>query len=263
MQGGQAFQTSEERRTGGFHADVARLCEVSAPGGDACSESERADQPTRPYEATSDTPPPASFSTGSPEWCVDAGRALWTMSTFGLWEALERGRVTASMRVWREGMECWTPVGDLAEFTWALAVTPEPSGEPAFAPKALAPAPAANDARSEIAREDPTADADTLRPPASTLHPVRARRSLGRWIAAGSLVGAAAVVAAILVRTQAPPAPPELATRGMAMGGSSDALTLATPRPARPARDTAARHDERGQHRLPRSGHADDRDPAR
>jgi hypothetical protein len=273
MHGGHAFQTSEARRTGGFHADVTQLREgstpeasprsgsVSAPSEPPCSE--RAECATRPYEATSDTPPPASFSTSSaPEWCVDTGRELWTMTTFGLWEALERGRVTAWMRVWREGMECWTAVGELAEFTWALAATPEPA-DPVCAPEPQEAPEARETPSAPRAAEEDADDADTMRPPASGVRPTLTGSRGRRWIAVGSFVGAAAVVAALLVRPEAPPPPPEVASAGAAMGRSQSVLDETTLRPTRHAREASARHDERGQRRLPRGGRADGPDSSR
>jgi hypothetical protein len=64
------------------------------------------------------------------DWCVDLGSVLASMDTFELWEAIDRGHVRAEMRVWREGMECWTPIGQVSELTLALlsasSRTPEP-----------------------------------------------------------------------------------------------------------------------------------------
>lgn len=64
------------------------------------------------------------------DWCVDLGSVLASMDTFELWEAIDRGHVHAEMRVWREGMECWTPIGQVSELTLALlsasSRTPEP-----------------------------------------------------------------------------------------------------------------------------------------
>jgi hypothetical protein len=63
------------------------------------------------------------------EWCVDFGTALATMDTFELWAAIDRGDVVASMRVWREGMECWTPIGQVLDLALALQ-TPSTSRTP-------------------------------------------------------------------------------------------------------------------------------------
>ena len=67
---------------------------------------------------------------GAQDWCVDRGEELRSMSTFELWAALERAEVAPWMRVWREGMECWTPAGELLELAWATAGAPQPGGEP-------------------------------------------------------------------------------------------------------------------------------------
>jgi hypothetical protein len=79
-----------------------------------------------PFADTEGAPPGAA---GVRDWCVDRGDALVTMSTFELWGALERADVAPWMRVWREGMECWTPAGELMELSWASAGTPQPAVE--------------------------------------------------------------------------------------------------------------------------------------
>jgi hypothetical protein len=48
-------------------------------------------------------------------WCVDSGAHIATMSTVELRLAVASGDVGAAVRVWREGMECWTPVEELPE----------------------------------------------------------------------------------------------------------------------------------------------------
>src|SRR3954470_17634121 len=58
---------------------------------------------------------PESFRRARPDWCVDVGTELLTLSTFELWAAIEWGHVTPAMRVWREGMECWTALDRLPE----------------------------------------------------------------------------------------------------------------------------------------------------
>jgi hypothetical protein len=53
-------------------------------------------------------------------WCVDSGAHIATMSTFELRLAVASGDVGAAVRVWREGMECWTPVAELPELGHAV-----------------------------------------------------------------------------------------------------------------------------------------------
>lgn len=49
------------------------------------------------------------------EWCVDVDGTLAPMDDAELWDALDRGEVSREMRVWRSGLEGWTPVEDLPE----------------------------------------------------------------------------------------------------------------------------------------------------
>ncbi len=51
----------------------------------------------------------------NPEWCVELGAVLEAMDTADLREALVRGVVTPSTRVWREGLEGWTPIKYLTD----------------------------------------------------------------------------------------------------------------------------------------------------
>ncbi len=49
-------------------------------------------------------------------WCVEVDEdTLAPMDDAELWDALDRGEVTHEMRVWRAGLEGWTPVEDLPE----------------------------------------------------------------------------------------------------------------------------------------------------
>lgn len=100
----------------------------------ACSEaarvapSEAPESATRRRRSSVDTVPASdpftALNAGRPDWCVDLGESLATMTTFELWSAIERSDVAPWMRVWREGMECWTPVQELAELRWAVASAP-------------------------------------------------------------------------------------------------------------------------------------------
>jgi hypothetical protein len=54
-------------------------------------------------------------------WCIDHGRWLEAMSTADLWRALELGLLPQDIRVWREGLECWTPACDVRALGWAAS----------------------------------------------------------------------------------------------------------------------------------------------
>jgi GYF domain 2 len=251
MNGGHAFQTIEDTGSASFHADFRSLRgELGAPS-EPPPSSGRSEASTRPCaDPFADTmASPASFASDHPHWCVDVGEALLSMTTFELWEGLERGQVTAWMRVWREGMECWTPVGEIAEFTWAIAGTPDPTRPPEPAPEPEPPAEARTDPPHA-----PTALVEP--PPVSTIRPVTplAHHDLGgaRWIALGSAVAVAAVVAAIFAHSDPPQAPP-----APIAGATPAALRLEDapgPRLEDAPAPEAAHHEERGQHRLPRDG---------
>jgi GYF domain 2 len=53
-------------------------------------------------------------------WCIDRGPTLETMTTFELWLAIASGQIPADVRVWREGLECWTEVERVPELACAL-----------------------------------------------------------------------------------------------------------------------------------------------
>ncbi|UQA61498.1 DUF4339 domain-containing protein [Polyangium aurulentum] len=72
-----------------------------------------------------------------PEWCADLGHCLQALTTFDLWMALARGELSRKTRVWRDGMDAWTPVEDIPEL--ALAVADSVS----FDPPLVTPAPLA------------------------------------------------------------------------------------------------------------------------
>src|SRR5690242_18979313 len=79
-------------------------------------------------------PPPESHAwlSDQPSWCVDTGPTLKAMSTCDLWLGLAKGEIHPEMKVWREGMACWEPVRQVAEFALALpderVWTPTPAG---------------------------------------------------------------------------------------------------------------------------------------
>lgn len=53
-------------------------------------------------------------------WCIDRGPSLDTMTTFELWLAIASGQVERDVRVWREGLECWTEVEQVPDLACAL-----------------------------------------------------------------------------------------------------------------------------------------------
>lgn len=234
----------------------------------------------------------ASFGTGSsrrrPEWCVDFGLTLATMTTFELWNAVERGDVGPALLVWREGMECWTPVGRLAEFSWAMR---SPAPAPVKAETEDLAEDLAHRALATLAADEPVAleqaAADATTGPALRVlralsvdedEPVtqrsaqlaasgwRAWRRLPRaaWVALGSAVALGAIAWA-LAAVDDTPAAPELASAEVSEVGAETARmtarpietatmmmtpTMPAPPAARPAREEPrALHDERGQRR--------------
>ncbi|AUX26524.1 hypothetical protein SOCEGT47_070930 [Sorangium cellulosum] len=60
----------------------------------------------------------------SKPWCIDHGDWLEAMSTVALWRALEMGELPPSTRVWREGLECWTPAGEVKALCWTVSQPP-------------------------------------------------------------------------------------------------------------------------------------------
>jgi len=245
MNGGYAFQSIEHTRSASFHADFRSLRGVLGAPSEPPPSSGRSEVATQPYaDPFADTmASPPSLASDHPDWCVDDGQALLTMTTFELWQGLERAEVMPWMRVCREGMECWTPVGEIAEFTWATAGTPDPTSAPGprSEPEPLA----------EAETSPPPAPGPALEPPPdSAVRPVR-HRGGARWIALGSAVAVAAVVVAMFARSEPPPAPP------LPAAGAHPIERLADG-PLPPVTDTpeaeAGHHVERGQHRLPRGG---------
>lgn len=212
--------------------------------------------------------PVARLSASHPEWCVDAGEQLLTMTTFELWEAIERSHVAPWMRVWREGMECWTPVRHVPELRWAVAsaqpLTPAPAvpdpvedtmeadltasdtppadeatteattGPIALQARTPVPPPEAvtpaNDAARAVSRQSSRGSLPEATPSPAPRSTVRPREGSrgARWIAAGSAVAAMAVGTALL-RAADPPVAPALQTQAAGVAPGAD-------RPAPPAR---------------------------
>jgi hypothetical protein len=252
------------------------------------------------------------------DWCVDFGSVLVSMDTFELWAALDRGDVRSEMRVWREGMECWTPIGRVPELALALSSassrTPEPVAfdaawdgplsskvpitllppdlrdfEPPFTPPRDEPRPRLETLVSGPQQSGWERISEKILPP-----PTRKRASAHFWVALGSAVAATAITAAVIsaeppradlsssdftAATAAPASAPSIAaveltpaptptTAAAAAPSEPEPTAAAVAPPPRPAPVQASvlranapraiqprpRHDERGQHRLRRSG---------
>ena len=240
MIGGQACRTTGETRKGTFHADVRGLREAPSEAPPSSRQSETA---TQPYEAYADTlAAPKSFSESQPQWCIDTGGLFLTMTTFELWEALERAEVLAWMRVWREGMRVLDAGGRDRRLRLGPRLGPRaPAG---VAPGARAarrrPHRAALDAHRHpraAGERDPSGEG------------CAARRRLDRPRVAVAL---AAVIWAILVRLATPPAAP-VASTGASAPVEAVVVEPASG-PADPPEPEATHHEERGQRRQPRGG---------
>jgi uncharacterized protein DUF4339 len=202
---------------------------------------------TLPFIDESLAPPPI-------EWCVDLGARLITRTTFDLWADIEQGEIGGNMLVWREGMECWTPVDRVGELACALELAP------VAAPLSFeqSPEPAEATTNPEVRR--PPIEVDPPRISSRRRVPVRtANAAGGKWIALGSAVAASAIAAAALTTFLAHPEP-AMSTRprealaapvvqGAAMSRelpeatSIDTAPTAAPPPPR------AHHAESGQRR--------------
>ncbi|WP_437854128.1 hypothetical protein [Sorangium sp. So ce363] len=75
----------------------------------------------------------------SKPWCIDRGDFLEAMSTVALWRALELGELPHSTRVWREGLECWTPAGEVKALGWTISQPPPRDEAPALSAAGEAP----------------------------------------------------------------------------------------------------------------------------
>lgn len=206
------------------------------------------------------------------EWCVERSGALCAMTWTELWQAIVDGDVRRGARVWREGLECWTPVEAVPElagaFTWLSTLDFEVAFNTAVTPPAveIAPlppppdlAPGASGAPASSVR--PVAwDARAPRPEA----PVRvgARSFLARlvsdlvsarWTAAGAVVAAVSIGASVSIVS----APPHRANVTRARFQASSVVEVirqaSASLAAASARATALPPSEPGQRRL-RSG---------
>ncbi|WP_437723192.1 hypothetical protein [Sorangium sp. So ce861] len=85
--------------------------------------------PTMPFSSHASS---AEEPAESRPWCVDHGDWLEAMSTVALWRALELGELPHSTRVWREGLECWTPAGEVKALGWTISQPPPRDEAPAL-----------------------------------------------------------------------------------------------------------------------------------
>ena len=277
MNRGQARRESDETVWEDAPASYPSLCaQVPAPSVVPVSTTRRARASAEtlrgvagnadPFADTQAALPDSAL--GRRDWCVDRGDALLTMTTFELWAAIERSEVAPWMRVWREGMECWTPAGELIELSWAVANTPHPAAEAITGP--LPPPPPLPRRLSSL-----TERTDTPAPASGTVSRVprestavraeaRSQPRGARWVALGSLVAAASIAAAFVgttgfdVAAPAAPvsavAPPARVADQADLPGLPGSPELAPPPPAEPPPAEPARREERGQRRLPRGG---------
>ncbi|AUX47821.1 hypothetical protein SOCE26_093450 [Sorangium cellulosum] len=110
---------------------VEGLCDDGSPASSGVEGRRRAQlslcsAPTMPFSSQADSV--AEELPESKPWCVDHGDWLEAMSTVALWRALEAGALPHATRVWREGLECWTPAGEVKALGWTLS-QPPPAGE--------------------------------------------------------------------------------------------------------------------------------------
>jgi len=178
---------------------------------------------------------------GTPDWCIDLGERLLTVTTFDAWSAIARGEVRSGMRAWREGLECWTPVEDLVELACALSAEPTPAPvatdlTPPDSLSALTLAP--------LTASDPA-------PPPSGIQMAAASRlaALRRPATFGALVAAAAVLVAAFRPAAAASASPTARTPEAMHAGLEMIASKVTV-----AALAAAVGDDKGQRRLRRSG---------
>ncbi|WP_437952122.1 hypothetical protein WME98_16250 [Sorangium sp. So ce296] len=116
---------------------VEGLCDgVPAPSGVEGRRQEHlslCSAPTMPFSShASSAEERADEPAESRPWCVDHGDWLEAMSTVALWRALELGELPHSTRVWREGLECWTPAGDVKALGWTVSQPPPRDEAPAL-----------------------------------------------------------------------------------------------------------------------------------
>ncbi|AKT36142.1 uncharacterized protein CMC5_002560 [Chondromyces crocatus] len=98
------------------------------PGGCVSQDEVSSEAPTMPCIASTDDP--RNALPRSIPWCVDRGSGLSAMSTTELWQALESGDLEPETRVWREGLECWTPAHQVRELRWTVSPLMSVEGGP-------------------------------------------------------------------------------------------------------------------------------------
>lgn len=191
--------------------------------------------------------PPAEIDPADERaWCVDSGKTLVAMSANELLRAISNGELSASVRVWCEGLEGWTRIRDVPEiaahfggFSAGARAEPETETEaelvtlpaveiapPAgFAPRTLAAAPqdlsqldtpsAVPVARSVRSSEVFGVQSNqTYRKGSNTARGKAAGPMDGddaRWIGGGLLVAAAAIGMALFQAQRSTEPPPALA----------------------------------------------------
>ncbi|MFT3773434.1 MAG: hypothetical protein QM820_49285 [Minicystis sp.] len=252
MNGGQVCRTIEESA---WEDGPPPIPDLATPVPESGARQRRSSIETMPA-----SDPFSALQEARPDWCVDAGDVLLTMTTFELWSAIERRDVPPWMRVWREGLECWTPVRDLPELRWAvsnlpraladtelaleaeLPLVPEPTPADAISepitPQAITPAPepsapvvkvTASDAPAravsrQISRGSLPDQLPEVTPAPTTSAPIARPREAqrgARWVFAGSAVASLAIAAAIF-HVAVPAAGPALdAPRAAAWSGEA------------------------------------------
>lgn len=224
-------------------------------------------------EEPAELPSPSVRERHQLSWCVDFGDEMRTMSTFDLWTAIERGEVSADLRVWREGMECWMPVARVPSLAVAL-VSLAPLTTPSPTPAAATTGPAPEVRERPVGRPVPAPQLDAAPPPPQR-RPARSWATTflspgTLWMALGSGVAAGAITAALMMSSrpaplpapaphapvllaapaEPPPVDPYLASLGALPPPVTE--TPAVEPPAAAPEAPRARHDELGQHRLRR-----------
>jgi hypothetical protein len=240
-----------------FEKSRVRSVRSDLPTLPAPSERESVDLSEMPSLPSGFRPHASGFHRRAPaEWCVDLGSSLETMSTFELWTALSAATIPRHTRVWREGMECWTPALEVDELACAVLDAYDST-----------PSPSTVTVESD---ETPNGcDTEMTPPPTATERPT-ARPSALDWAKARPVVvGSACAVASVVLalastsRTSTLP-PPTLTSVGVAaaieqVDVASSMATIPAPvasvaahaaEPIVVPQQTASRHSERGQKRL-------------
>lgn len=204
-------------------------------------------------------PPPVSrVRNRRRDWCVDFGARLVTMTTFELWIAIASGEVGSTIRVWREGMECWARVIELPELACAIRLEDAGAGETGWEREAGEQAPTSSPPLTEAPRHEDPVTLVVL--PSTPVRP-RSRRALPR-AARPVAAGAAVALLAIGVAAFASSRPANDAARKSEPAWSSAAQMVTSAvdgaEPEEHVGAPVARRGDPGQHRM-RHGHHLDR----